>query len=116
MTRNLEVGGLITSDIPVLLRSTKSRYRGIQHDAHNSDCSSELGEEGGSYSTSYSTRESPEIAVEIQETAKQIIGKMTEEDAIIIHGRSADLPGVDTARLLDISRPIRKEGIKTDEF
>ncbi len=58
-------------------------------------------DEGGSYSES----EPPEIAVEIQETAKQIIGKMTKEDAIIIHGRLAGLPDVEIARLLDISRP-----------
>lgn len=60
----------------------------------------ELDEEG-----SYSESEIPEIAVEIQETAKQIIGKMTKEDAIIIHGRLAGLPDVEIARLLDISRP-----------
>ena len=60
----------------------------------------ELDEEG-----SYSEKESPEVAVEIQETAKQIIGKMTKEDATIIHGRLAGLPDVEIARLLDISRP-----------
>ena len=60
----------------------------------------ELDEEG-----SYSTSESPEIAVEVQETTKQIIEKMTKEDAIIIHGRLAGLPDVEIARLLDISRP-----------
>lgn len=60
----------------------------------------ELDEEG-----SYSESELPEIAVEIQETARQIIGKMTKEDAIIIHGRLAGLPDVEIARLLDISRP-----------
>lgn len=54
---------------------------------------------------SSSTSESPEFAVEVQETAKQIIGKMTKEDAIIIHGRLAGLPDVEIARLLDISRP-----------
>lgn len=58
-------------------------------------------EEGGSYSKS----ESPEAVVEIQETAKQIIEKMTKEDAVIIHGRLAGLPDVEIARLLDISRP-----------
>lgn len=60
-----------------------------------------LEQEEGSSSTS----ESPEFAVEVQETAKQIIGKMTKEDAIIIHGRLAGLPDVEIARLLDISRP-----------
>lgn len=60
----------------------------------------ELNEEG-----SYGKSQSSEIAVEIQETAKQIIGKMTKEDAIIIHGRLAGLPDVEIARLLDISRP-----------
>ena len=60
----------------------------------------ELEEEG-----SYSKSQSPEVAVEIQETAKQIIGKMTKEDAIIIHGRLAGLPDVEIACLLGISRP-----------
>ena len=60
----------------------------------------ELDEEG-----SYSEKDSPEVAIEIQETARQIIGKMTREDAIIIHGKLAGLPDVEIARLLDISRP-----------
>lgn len=60
----------------------------------------ELNEEG-----SYSESEPPEIAVGIQETTKQIIEKMTKEDAIIIHGRLAGLPDVEIARLLNISRP-----------
>lgn len=60
----------------------------------------ELDEEG-----SYGESESPEITVEIQETVKQIIEKMTKEDAIIIHGRLAGLPDVEIARLLGISRP-----------
>lgn len=60
----------------------------------------ELDEEG-----SFGKSESPEAVVEIRETAKQIIEKMTKEDAIIFHGRLAGLPDVEIARLLGISRP-----------
>ena len=103
LTRNLEGSGLSTSYIPVLLRSAKSRYRGgIQHDAHNGYFGSELGDEG----SSYSTRKPPEFVVEIQKTARQIIRKMTEKDASLLHERLGDRSGVKIACLFDISRPI----------